>query len=78
MKDGSGGGWPLYANIKITGPGAPTFNIQTDPVTGYYSIVLVQGLTYTFPDHVRRAGLPAREAGRSIFPRPCSTRRAAS
>ncbi|RPI22538.1 MAG: carboxypeptidase regulatory-like domain-containing protein, partial [Actinobacteria bacterium] len=48
VKDGSGGGWPLYANIKITGPGAPTFNIQTDPVTGYYSIVLVQGLTYTF------------------------------
>ncbi len=48
VKDGSGGGWPLAANIKITGPGAPTFNIQTDPVTGYYSMVLVQGITYTF------------------------------
>ncbi len=48
VKDGSGGGWPLYANIKITAPGAPTFNIQTNPVNGYYSIVLVQGITYTF------------------------------
>jgi hypothetical protein len=48
VKDGSGGGWPLYAKIVITGPGAPTFTIYTDPVTGYYSQTLVAGITYTF------------------------------
>ena len=25
VKDGSGGGWPLYAKVVITAPGAPTF-----------------------------------------------------
>jgi len=48
VRDGSGGGWPLYAQIKITAPGAPTFNLYTDPVTGYYSQVLVEGTTYNF------------------------------
>ena len=48
VKDGSGGGWPLYAKVVITAPGAPTFTLYTDPVTGYYSQVLVSGLTYNF------------------------------
>ncbi len=48
VRDGSGGGWPLYAKIVITGAGAPTFTIFTDPVTGYYSITLVTGITYNF------------------------------
>ena len=48
VKDGSGAGWPLAANIKITGTGAPTFNITTDPATGYYEITLVEGIVYTF------------------------------
>jgi hypothetical protein len=48
VKDGSGGGWPLYAHIHITGPGAPTFDLYTDPVTGYYSLTLVQGINYNF------------------------------
>jgi len=39
------GGWPLYARIDIAGyPGAPIF---TNPVTGLYSISLVDG-PYTF------------------------------
>ncbi|MCP4283126.1 MAG: carboxypeptidase regulatory-like domain-containing protein, partial [Gammaproteobacteria bacterium] len=39
-------GWPLYANIDIDGyPGDP---IWTDPVSGYYSITLPEGITYTF------------------------------
>ncbi|MCP4287874.1 MAG: S8 family serine peptidase, partial [Gammaproteobacteria bacterium] len=38
--------WPLYANIDIDGyPGDP---IWTDPVSGYYSITLPEGITYTF------------------------------
>ena len=48
MKDGSGAGWPLYARIRITGP--PEFtpaDLFTDPVTGYYGITLVTGVTYT-------------------------------
>ena len=48
VKDASGGNWPLYAKIVITGPGAPTFTIFSDPVTGYYSQTLVTGITYDF------------------------------
>jgi len=39
-------GWPLYASIDIDGyPGDP---IWTNPETGYYSISLPEGITYTF------------------------------
>ena len=48
VKDGSGAGWPLAANITITAPGAPTLNTTADPATGYYEITLVEGLVYTF------------------------------
>ena len=48
VRDGSGGGWQLYARIRITGP--PEFSpaeLFTDPVTGYYGITLVAGVNYT-------------------------------
>ena len=46
VTDGSGQGWPLYARIDISGyPDSP---IYTDPVTGQYSVTLVDGNTYTF------------------------------
>ena len=48
VRDGSGAGWPLYARVRITGP--PEFapaELFTDPVTGYYGITLVTGVTYT-------------------------------
>ena len=48
VRDGSGGGWQLYAKIRITGP--PEFSpaeLFTDPVTGYYGITLVAGVGYT-------------------------------
>lgn len=47
VSDGSGGGFPLYAQLEITGPGfsATIFN---DPVSGYYSISLPDGATYHF------------------------------
>ncbi len=39
-------GWPLYARVTIEGyPGGP---VWSDPVTGYYSITLVEGISYTF------------------------------
>jgi uncharacterized repeat protein (TIGR01451 family) len=39
-------GWPLYASLDIDGyPGDP---IWTDPVSGYYSISLPEGITFTF------------------------------
>jgi hypothetical protein len=44
----SGTGWPLYAEITITAPGFPTTTLFTDPVTGGYSITLVDGMIYTF------------------------------
>lgn len=48
VKDGGGGGWPLYAKVVIKASGAPTFTLYTDPVTGYYSQTLVSGIPYTF------------------------------
>ncbi len=48
VRDGSGGNWPLYAKIQVSGPGYPGATLWTDPVTGYYQITLVEGLTYNF------------------------------
>lgn len=41
-------GWPLYAALTISAPGAPQLAVWTDPVTGFYSTTLVVGQTYTF------------------------------
>jgi uncharacterized repeat protein (TIGR01451 family) len=55
-------GWPLYANLDIAGyPGGSIWN---DPVTGYYSITLAEGITYTFNVN---AGIPGYlPGGRSV------------
>jgi hypothetical protein len=47
VKDGSGGGFPLYSRIDVTGPdySATIFN---DPLNGYYSISLPDGASYHF------------------------------
>ena len=42
------GNWPLYAKIQISGPGYPGATLWTNPVTGYYSVTLVEGITYNF------------------------------
>ncbi len=47
VKDGSGGGFPLYARIDVTGPDYSN-TIFNDPLTGYYSISLADGATYHF------------------------------
>ena len=45
VTDGSGHGWPLYARIDIDGyPLGPVF---TDPVTGEYSVELVEATDFT-------------------------------
>jgi len=45
-------GWPLYAHISISGdpvsPAAPDNSVWTDPATGAYSVMLSEGVTYTF------------------------------
>jgi len=45
VTDGSGHGWPLYARLDIDGyPLGPVF---TDPVTGAYSVELVESTDFT-------------------------------
>ncbi len=45
VTDGSGHGWPLYAEITVPGrPGAPVY---TDPLTGEFSVDLPTGTSYT-------------------------------
>jgi len=39
-------GWPLYARISING--APIDPVWSNPVTGFYSISLPEGTSYTF------------------------------
>lgn len=44
VTDGSGHGWPLYAEVKVDGPAGSYF---TEPTTGDYSITLPSNATYT-------------------------------
>ena len=45
VTDGSGHGWPLYAEVTADGvPGGPVF---TDPVTGAFSLTLPENATYS-------------------------------
>ena len=69
VTDGSGHGWPLYARIDIDGfPGGPVF---TDPVTGEYSIELLESTAYTFTVTAVSAGYVHREPpGRRCHPMP--------
>jgi PKD repeat protein len=39
-------GWPLYARLDIQG--YPYGPVWSDPVSGYYSVTLAEGITYTF------------------------------
>jgi N-acetylneuraminic acid mutarotase len=44
ITDGSGAGWPIYAEITVDGTSASTYS---DPYTGHYSLSLPEGATYT-------------------------------
>jgi hypothetical protein len=44
-------GWPLYARLQISGnpidPASPNNDLWTDPVSGFYSVTLAEGISYT-------------------------------
>jgi hypothetical protein len=44
VKDGSGHGWPLYAEIRVAG--SPEAPVWTDPATGDYDLSLPRGASY--------------------------------
>lgn len=44
ISDGSGQGWPLYAEVTVDGAPGTTFSV---PYTGHYSLMLPEGSTYT-------------------------------
>src|SRR5262245_31121528 len=49
VKDGSGQGWPLYAELVVSGPqGFAGATLLTDPINGFYAIDLAAGFTYDF------------------------------
>jgi len=53
-------GWPLYAHITINGdpvdPLPPDNSVWTNPATGEYSVMLAEGVTYTFDVEARVPG----------------------
>jgi len=46
VTDGSGHGWPLYAEVTIAHPPDFTTTVFTDPLTGHYAATLPAGVTY--------------------------------
>ena len=44
VTDGSGHGWPIYAQVQVAGQ--PTTAVYTDPATGHYSLSVPEGATY--------------------------------
>jgi N-acetylneuraminic acid mutarotase len=44
VRDGSGHGWPVYAQVQVAGE--PTTAVYTDSATGHYSLTVPQGATY--------------------------------
>jgi N-acetylneuraminic acid mutarotase len=45
VRDGSGHGWPVYAQVQVAGQ--PSTAVYTDPATGHYSLTVPQGATYS-------------------------------
>ncbi|MGH9365010.1 MAG: carboxypeptidase regulatory-like domain-containing protein, partial [Thermoanaerobaculia bacterium] len=68
VTDGSGQGWPLYATVKITGPGYPGATLYTDPLSGAYGISLVDGISYTFTVNAVVAGYNTATATLALHP----------
>ncbi len=68
VTDGSGHGWPLYARIDIDGyPNSPVF---TDPITGEYSVELVESTPYTFTVTAESAGYEVATRDITVPPDP--------
>lgn len=64
VTDASGAGWPLYAQIDVTG--AQTLTTFTDPVTGAYSLAINPCRTFTFA--VRAVSGGYQVATRTVVP----------
>ncbi|MGH8274660.1 MAG: protease pro-enzyme activation domain-containing protein [Gammaproteobacteria bacterium] len=48
VRDGSGHGWRLYAEVKVSaGSAGQVADVWTNPATGHYSVNLPEGETYT-------------------------------
>ncbi|MGW4486557.1 carboxypeptidase regulatory-like domain-containing protein [Amycolatopsis sp. NPDC004368] len=45
VRDGSGHGWPMAAHVQVAGQ--PTTTVQTDPLTGRYSMSVPEGAVYS-------------------------------
>ncbi|MEV8609374.1 carboxypeptidase regulatory-like domain-containing protein [Amycolatopsis sp. NPDC051373] len=45
VRDGSGHGWPVAAHVQVAGQ--PTTAVQTDPLTGRYSMTVPEDATYS-------------------------------
>ena len=54
-------GWPLYAQLKVSAPGWSGLSGWSDPVTGYYSLTLVAGVTHTVQAQAWVSGYLAKE-----------------
>jgi hypothetical protein len=66
VTDGSGHGWPLYARIDITGyAGGPVF---TDPVTGRYTVTLIEDTPYTLNVAAVAAGYRSQDRAITVGP----------
>jgi hypothetical protein len=58
----AGNGWPLYASITVEGDpvSPPQTTFWNDPVTGYYQLVLAEGVSYSLTINAWTTGfLPA-------------------
>ncbi len=60
VSDGSGHGWPLYANLAATAFGQTVVS-HSDPATGSYSIALYQSTPYTFTVNSTGYGTTTRQ-----------------
>ncbi|MPZ86323.1 MAG: galactose oxidase [Actinophytocola sp.] len=59
VRDGSGHGWPLYAELTIDGvPGGP---VLTDPMTGRYRVELPRSASYTMHVSSTEAGYRTKD-----------------
>ncbi|HEX3790843.1 MAG TPA: carboxypeptidase regulatory-like domain-containing protein [Pseudonocardiaceae bacterium] len=45
VRDGSGHGWPMYAQVQVAGQ--PTTAVYTDPTTGHYQLSVPANATYS-------------------------------
>lgn len=68
VRDGSGHGWPLYAQISVTG--SPEQPVWTNPATGEYDVLLPQNAEYTLQVAAAPTGYEPLTRGVAVGRRP--------